>query len=203
MELLKKSDLTGSVVSVKGEKLDMPAIANPVEALSGIVAGVQVSQNSGAPGARMSVRIRGGNSINGSNEPLYVVDGFPIQGGLNNLSPKDIASMEVLKDASATAIYGSRGANGVVLITTKKGKAGKTIIEFDSYIGVQQPTNKIDMLNATEFATLANERAANDGDDLYFTQNEINSFGEGTDWQDAVLRDATVQNYTLSVRGGV
>ncbi len=199
---VKKSDLTGSVVSVQGDKLDVPTGRNPVETLAGLAPGVQVSKNSGAPGGNISVRIRGGNSIMGSNEPLYVVDGFPVQGALNNLSPKDIESMEVLKDASATAIYGSRGANGVVLITTKNGRAGKTVIEFDTYVGIQKASKKIDLLNATEFANLANLRAANDGDAAYFTQNEINSFGEGTDWQDEVFRSAVVKNHAISVSGG-
>ncbi|WP_339840804.1 TonB-dependent receptor [uncultured Maribacter sp.] len=199
---VKKSDLTGSVASVQGEELDIPGGGNPLQTLAGLAPGVQVSQNSGAPGGNISLRIRGGNSIMGSNEPLYVVDGFPIQGELNNLSPKDIESMEVLKDASATAIYGSRGANGVVLVTTKKGREGKTIIEIDTYVGVQRAATKLDFLNATEFANLANFRASNDGENPFFTQTEINSFGEGTDWQDEVFRDAIVKNHSISVSGG-
>ncbi|MGV3559300.1 SusC/RagA family TonB-linked outer membrane protein [Larkinella arboricola] len=198
---VKKSDLTGSVSSVKGEAIQAQAIRNPVQALTGLSAGVQVLQNSGEPGSTLSVRVRGGNSIIGGNEPLYVVDGLPMAVSVGNINPNDIQSIEILKDASATAIYGSRGANGVVMITTKKGR-GKTTVEYSSYVGVQSVTRKIDMLNAKEFAQLANLRAANDKETPYFTETEINAMGKGTDWQDEIFRSAPIQNHTLSVSGG-
>ena len=200
---VKKSDLTGSVASIDSEQLAKGAVAvrNPMEALNGLATGVQVSQNSGAPGAALSVRIRGGNSLLGNNEPLYVIDGVML-GSPNSINPNDIQSVEILKDASATAIYGSRGANGVVLITTKKGRPGKTSVEYDMFYGVQEAANTLDMLNATEFATLANVRAVNDGDSPFFSGSEINSFGEGTNWQDEVLRTSPVQNHTVTVSGG-
>lgn len=198
----RRSDLTGSVSSVKGDQISSQAIRNPVQALTGLAAGVQVTQSSGEPGGGLSVRVRGGNSLIGGNEPLYVVDGLPLTGGIGNLNPNDILSIEVLKDASATAIYGSRGANGVVMVTTKKGTVGETRIEYNAYYGFQTVTKKINMMNAREFAELANVRAKNDGDPLYFSEAELNSFGEGTDWQDAVFQTAPMQNHSLSVGGG-
>ena len=199
---VKKSDLTGSVASVKSEELTALPTINAVQGLTGRAAGVQVIQNSGEPGANISVRIRGGNSLQGNNEPLYVIDGFPISGGPTSINPNDIESVEVLKDASATAIYGSRGANGVVIITTKSGKAGRSRVDIESYYGFQQEIDRIDMLNAEQFARIANERAANDGDAPFFTDAEIQSFGEGTDWQEEVFRTAPIQNHVVTFSGG-
>ncbi|MCP1385867.1 TonB-dependent receptor [Runella salmonicolor] len=199
---VKKSDLTGSVASVKAKDITSFPITTPVQGMQGRVAGVQVIQNSGAPGSNISVRIRGGNSLRASNEPLYVVDGFALSGSLAALNPSDIESMEVLKDASATAIYGSRGANGVVIVTTKKGKAGKSQVDVESFYGIQSPTKLIEMMNAREMAEIANERATNDGVKPYFTQDEINGFGEGTNWQKELLRNAPIQNHGLTFSGG-
>jgi len=146
---VKKSDLTGAVASIKSEAIKAIPLNNVMQSLSGRATGVQVMQNTGAPGSSISVRIRGANSILGSNEPLYVVDGFPYAGSDPSvLSNSDIQSVEILKDASATAIYGSRGANGVVLITTRRGKAGITTIDFESSYGMQSISNKIDLMNA-------------------------------------------------------
>ncbi len=199
---VKKSDLTGSVASVTPEELTALPTINAVQGLTGRAAGVQVIQNSGAPGGNISVRIRGGNSLQGSNEPLYVIDGFPISGKPTTINPNDIQSMEVLKDASATAIYGSRGANGVVIITTKTGRSGKGRLDIESYYGWQQVINKIDLLNARQFVQIANERAANDGDTPFFTDEEVQSFGEGTNWQDEVFRTAPIQNHVATFSGG-
>ena len=184
---VKKSDLTGSVGTVNQKLLNSQVVENPLMALTGTTSGVQVLQNSGEPGSGFGIRIRGSNSLLGGNSPLFVVDGFPITGNLDNLNPNDISSVEVLKDASATAIYGSRGANGVVMITTKKGANRKTTIEYTSYTGTQSETKRIDMLNAKEFATLANFRASVDGESPFFTTAEVSSFGEGTDWQDLIF----------------
>ncbi|MHB1179533.1 MAG: SusC/RagA family TonB-linked outer membrane protein, partial [Daejeonella sp.] len=199
---VKKRDVTGSVGSVSAEELTAYPVADAVMGLQGKTAGVQVLQNSGAPGANISVRIRGGNSLLGNNEPLYVVDGFALSGNPNAINPNDIESIEVLKDASATAIYGSRGANGVVLITTKIGKSGKSQVTFDSYYAVQEVGKTLDLMTARQFAELANERTANDGVPAYFTQSQINSFGQGTDWQDALFRKAPMQNYSINAMGG-
>jgi TonB-linked SusC/RagA family outer membrane protein len=200
---VRKSDLTGSVAQVKAKEIDAFPATNVLQALSGRAPGVQVTQNTGAPGANVSVRIRGTNSIQGSNEPLYVVDGFPTSGSnptiINN---SDIESIEILKDASATAIYGSRGANGVVLITTKQGKAGKMTVDYEGNFSIQTLRKKLDLMNAREYATFYNEQAANDNVAPYFTQDQINSFGAGYDWQDLVFKKAPMQTHNLSVSGG-
>src|SRR5690606_27152878 len=129
---VRRQDLTGSVAQVKAREINAFPNANVLQALSGRASGVQIRQGSGAPGAGITVRIRGGNSVQGGNEPLYVIDGFPINGSPTHVNNADIESVEILKDASATAIYGSRGANGVVLITTKKGRSGATAVDFES-----------------------------------------------------------------------
>jgi TonB-linked SusC/RagA family outer membrane protein len=200
---VKKSDLTGSVSQVKAKELNSYPNTNVLQALSGRSAGVQVLQNTGAPGAPVSVRIRGTNSIQGSNEPLYVVDGFPLSGSnptvLNNA---DIENIEILKDASATAIYGSRGANGVVLITTKRGKAGKTKVDFETSYSSQMLRKKLDMMNAQEYATFYNEQAINDNLKPYFTQQQIDGFGNGFDWQDFVFQKAPMKTTAVNVSGG-
>ncbi len=199
---VRKSDLTGSVSTVKAKDINAFPVTTAVQGIQGRVAGVQVLQNSGAPGSDISVRIRGGNSLRASNEPLYVVDGFALSGGLSALNPTDIESIEVLKDASATAIYGSRGANGVVIVTTKKGTSGRHQVDVDSYYGVQSPTKLIDLLNAREMAEIANERATNDGAKPYFTPEQLAGFGDGTNWQKEVYRSAPIQNHGLTFSGG-
>ncbi|HEX2535502.1 MAG TPA: SusC/RagA family TonB-linked outer membrane protein, partial [Chitinophagaceae bacterium] len=199
---VRKSDVTGSVASVSRKELNAYPVADAVMGLQGKTTGVRVVQNSGAPGAPVTVRIRGGNSLLGSNEPLYVVDGFPLTTNPNSINPNDIESIEVLKDASATAIYGSRGANGVVIITTKRGRAGRSEVTFDSYSSIQQVAKTIPMMNAREFAELANERAANDGFPAYFTDEQVKSFGTGTNWQEELFRSAPMQNHSVNVTGG-
>ncbi|HUZ61565.1 MAG TPA: TonB-dependent receptor [Hanamia sp.] len=198
----KKEDVTGAISTISGSQINSQAIINPVQALTGLASGVQTLQNSGEPGNTFNVLVRGDNSILGGNSPLFVVDGFPYDGPLSNINPNNIKSIEVLKDASATAIYGSRGSNGVVIIQTKSGIQGKTTIEYDAYYGLQQVTKKLDLLDAKQFATLANVRAANDGVAPFFTQAQIDSFGVGTNWQDAIFRTAPIQNHSLTVSGG-
>lgn len=222
----KRSDLTGSVSSVKEQELKAVAIASLDQGLQGRIAGVHVSQSSAAPGGSVSVRIRGVNSINGTNEPLYVIDGIPIltsdgavsptgggvpgQGGggsasnsLSSINPGDIESIEVLKDASATAIYGARGANGVIIVTTKQGKAGATKVGFDSYYGVQGVAKTYDVLDAGSFGVFANEYAVDQGLQPYFDQSTLNSFANNSnDWQDKIYQTAGIQNYQLTVSGG-
>lgn len=199
---VRKSDLTGAVSKVDAGEINAYPTSSVLQSLSGRSAGVQVLQSTGAPGAGLSVRIRGTNSIQGGNEPLYVIDGFPFSGNPSHLDNSDIASIEVLKDASATAIYGSRGANGVVLITTKKGKEGKTVVDFEASYSVQELRKKLDLMNAREYAIFNNIQAENDGLQPYFTQEEINNFGEGYDWQDLVFRSAPIKTSSLNVSGG-
>lgn len=200
----RKKETTGSIVSIKASELTQTPVANVAQGLQSRAAGVQISQNSGAPGGNISVRIRGTNSISGTSEPLYVVDGIQVSNGggitsvspLSTINPNDIESVEVLKDASASAIYGARAANGVVLITTKRGKNGATRVTLDSYYGVQKVTKTLPTLNATEFAELENE--------VFRTTiyQDPKSLGEGVNWQDVIFRDAAIQNHQLSIMGG-
>ena len=199
----QKAATTGSIASVKAADITQTPITNVAQGLQGRVAGLQVTQNNAAPGGNISVRIRGTNSINGSSEPLYIVDGIQISNGggvnevspLSTINPNDIESVDILKDASATAIYGARGANGVVLITTKRGKNGPTRVLFETYAGVQKIAKKLDLLEANEYAVLENEIYNN----IYPNPE---SLGGGTDWQDLIYRKAAMQNYQVSVNGG-
>lgn len=214
----RRSDLTGSVTSVQ-PNVERTPITSVEQTLQGTAPGVQVTQASSAPGGGMSIRIRGGSSVNGSNEPLYVIDGFPVEndfatagagdGGragttpsnpLAAINPSDIASIEILKDASATAIYGSRGANGVVLITTKRGEGARPKVAIDIYSGQQVVARRYDLLNATEFARFANTWAETSNLAQPYANPE--SFGVGTDWQDLIFRPANIQNLQASVSGG-
>ena len=214
----KRTQLTGSVTTVNADILENSRQATIDGALSGQVSGLNVTASSGQPGAESHIRIRGGNSVNASNEPLYVVDGFiyfkdaannstglgAIEGSLNPLAtinPNDIESIEVLKDVSATAIYGSRGANGVILITTKKGSLGQeqSNISYGYSLGVSRISRKLELLNASEWAQLQKDYFGNKGG---YTDEQIAALGQGTDWQDAVLRDAVQQTHELSITGG-
>ncbi len=203
----KKSDLTGSISSVKGRDLNQLPTQRVDQALQGRAAGVFVLNTAGAPGADATIRIRGMNSINGGNNALVVIDG--LQGGnLNSLNPNDIEGIEILKDASATAIYGSMGANGVILVTTKKGKQGKPTIDYSFNYGTQKIRNKLDVLNAADYAKTRNEYHAteniNGTPKPYFTEEQIKGFEKngGTDWQDVIYKRAPVKNHQLSISGG-
>ena len=215
----KRKSLTGSVTTVKNEKL-LQTSTSLDNALGGAVAGLSAASSSGEPGAALNIRIRGGNSINGGNEPLYVIDGVLIYNDaaatstgnsfagkdfnpLASINPADIESIEVLKDVSASAIYGSRGANGVIIVTTKNGKKDKLKIDYGYSIGIASVRKRLDLLNAQEWgdlyldlATDAQKAAAG------VTPEVVKSWGEGTDWQDALFRDATTQQHQLSVSGG-
>ena len=201
----RKSDLTGSVASVTGKQLTQVATADPVQALQGRVAGVTITSNSGQPGSGTRIRVRGVGTINNS-DPLYVVDGF-LTSDISFLLPENIESTEILKDASATAIYGSRGANGVVVITTKHGKIGKPQFNLSSYVGFQQIRKKLDLTNAAQYSTLVNEAYANAGKPLPTDlaaqlPNAIATSAPGTNWQDLVSQRGLIQSYDLSVAGG-
>lgn len=209
---VKKTDLTGAVASVPVEEIRKVAVTSLDQALQGRAAGVQITQNSGAPGGTTSIRIRGGNSIQGDNEPLYVIDGIPFKNDgassgsnfnvLSTLNPSDIESISVLKDASSTAIYGSRGSNGVVIITTKRGKAGKSTVNFETYYGIQNVRRKYPVLNAREYAQFVNDANTNEGRPATYSQSQVDAFGQGTDWQDEIFRQAPMANYQLSISGG-
>lgn len=191
----KKSDLTGAVGTVKTKDIERIPTANIEQALQGKVAGVFVTPNSGVPGAGAVIRIRGTGTLNNAN-PLYVIDGM-ITYDASLVNPQDVESIEVLKDASSAAIYGSRGANGVIIITTKSGKSRENaVISLSSYYGTQEITKKIDMANAAEFAELYNELR----NQQYFPNPQ--ALGEGTDWQDEIFRNAPIANVQLSANGG-
>jgi len=203
----KKSDITGAVSSVKGEDLAQMPMQRVDQALQGRASGVMVLNTAGAPGAETTIRIRGMNSINGGNNALIVIDG--LQGGnLNSLNPNDIESLEILKDASATAIYGSMGANGVILITTKSGKKSKPTIEYSYNIGIQSIRKKLDLMGAADYAKTRNAwKATQNGSgtpDPIFSEQQIKDFEKngGTDWQDVIYRVAPIQNHQLSLGGG-
>ncbi|MFC3414201.1 SusC/RagA family TonB-linked outer membrane protein [Algoriphagus hitonicola] len=194
----RKSDLTGSISSVKAEELTRLPVSDVTQSLQGRVSGVQITSNSGAPGSGATVRIRGVGTLNNS-DPLFVVDGMLLD-NIDFLNPNDVESMEVLKDASATAIYGSRGANGVIIVTTRQGDFDtETRISVDAYTGVQQVARQIDLVNGRQFAELANELEQNVGNQPIYNEGE---FGEGTNWQDQIFRTAPVNNVTLGASGG-
>ncbi len=196
---LRKSDLTGSLASVSSGDFELQPLTRIDQALQGRAAGVEVTQTSGAPGAGFKIRIRGANSISGNNSPLYVVDGLVV-GDINSININDIQSMEVLKDASATAIYGSRGANGVVLITTKSGAKGPAKIEFETFYGVSKVVQELDFMTPAEFAAGVNSA---EGTELFSAQ-EISALqaNGGEDWEDRFFRNAGFGNAQLSVSGG-
>lgn len=214
----KRKDLTGSVVSVKSDELLKVPTSDITQALAGRVAGVQVTQSEGTPGASISIRVRGGISITQSNEPLYIIDGFPSEDGMATLDPAEVETIDILKDASSTAIYGARGANGVVVITTKSGAKGgqKMTVTFDSYVGFKKISNRLDVLSTQEFALLDYERtlgySSPSSPDIVKYEERYGKFSDieknystrpGIDWQDRALgRTALSQNYRVGVAGG-
>jgi TonB-linked SusC/RagA family outer membrane protein len=222
----RRSDITGSVASLSQDQMRQTIVTNADQMLQGKVAGVQVTQNSGAPGGATSIRIRGASSLNSSNEPLYVIDGVPMTNSNNTIggfswaggtdgqnvvnplaaiAPSDIVSIDVLKDASACAIYGAAGANGVVMVTTRRGSAGHTNITYDGYVAWQTVAKKLDMMNLQQYATYQ-KKLYDDGiigdsnmDDAY---RDPELLGEGTDWQDEIFRTALMQSHQVSLTGG-
>ena len=203
---VNKKDLTGAVSTVSADDMVMGGtVSNAAQALQGKTAGVQVSQSSKAPGGTISVRVRGSNSISSTNEPLYVVDGFPSSEGLN-INPNDIESMQILKDASATAIYGARGANGVVLITTKRGKAGENKISYSGYMGAQKIDNPFTFINAKDYMNLQNalyqEIEGQEGNpNGAYTPSQLQSDVD-TDWLKETTRVGLVHDHNIQFRGG-
>lgn len=224
---VKKSDLTGSVSKLGAETVNERPITSVEQLLQGQVSGVQITQNTGAPGAGISFNIRGATSVSGSNQPLIVIDGYPVNsdnrsvkmsGGsqsgyldelpsdnaLANLNPGDIESVEILKDASATAIYGSRGSNGVVIITTKRGRSGRDRIEYNFRYDLSQLPRQIAVLNTADYINYSNEAALNSGQDSIFRSAEIaNLLKTNTNWQDLIYRTAITQNHQVSMAGGI
>lgn len=210
----KRRDLTGSVGSVSAQAIKEMPITSAEQGLQGRLAGVQVIQSNSAPGGAISIRVRGGNSVLGGNEPLYVIDGFPVYNSIGTndgqsqptnplaaINPNDIVSMEVLKDASATAIFGARGANGVVIVTTRRGKAGQGTVDVEAYYGVQTVRRKIPLLNGSQYMDLANEKARNLGQTTLPFPDK-GKWPANTDWQDELFRPAPIQNYAITFSGG-
>jgi TonB-linked SusC/RagA family outer membrane protein len=212
---MKRRDLTGSVVSVTSEDISKTVSTTFDQVLQGKAAGVEVMQNTGAPGGSVSVRIRGVNSLTQDNEPLYVIDGVPVEGYtgdisynnsignvLSTINPSDIVDMQILKDASATAIYGSRAANGVIIITTRQGEPGKSKISYDAFYGIQQLPTYIETMNLREFAEYRNEKDEIVGHGAREEFADPSILGEGTNWQKEMFRNAPMQSHQLAVTGG-
>ncbi len=222
----KRADITGSLASVNAQDIkDIPSPSLDAT-MTGRMPGVYAAQTTGTPGGGLTVRVRGSGSIGAGNEPLYVIDGFPVTANynqtsnpLNSINPNDIESIEVLKDASATAIYGSRGSNGVVIVTTKAGKSGKMTVDIDSYVGVQNVVKTIDLMNASEFAQYIKDSRNNayvdTGGDINTPSDKRGtiykilpdlqnpeSLGEGTNWQKEIYRPAAMRNLQLRIAGG-
>ena len=198
---VKKSDLTGSVSGVSTRQFKNQPVKRVENILQGRTPGVEVTATSGVPGAGMKVRVRGTTSINKSSDPLYVIDGIISSSGLDGINPSDIQSMEVLKDASSTAIYGSRGSNGVILITTKGGSEGKASITFDASVGLSTVRKQYDLLNAYEYATALNDIRGSStisAEDLEAYKNGT----KGINWADLITHTGITQDYRLSISGG-
>ena len=206
--VMKRSDLTGSVASIDEKAIKQGVNTSLEQAMQGRIAGVQVTQNSGAPGGGISVQIRGINSLSG-NEPLYVIDGIATSGNtssnssvLSSINPSDITSIEVLKDASATAIYGSRASNGVVLITTKRGDEGKAKVQYEGYVGWQMLPKTLDVMNLPQYADFYNVRAKIQGWGTREDYKHPELLTDGTDWQKELFQTAFMQNHTVNIIGG-
>ena len=198
----KKSVVTASIAKVSADDLSGKAPVRVDNALKGLAAGVTVTSSSGAPGAGSQIRVRGVGTINNS-DPLYIVDGMPCETGIDNLNPNDIESIEVLKDAASGAIYGARAANGVILVTTKSGKYGKTKVNYNASFGWQNKWRKRKVLNAYEYGVMMNEGYVNSGQKPRYTNDQLEAFkGNSTDWQDAIFnKNAPVSNHEVSVSG--
>ncbi|KAA0993311.1 TonB-dependent receptor [Dyadobacter aurulentus] len=197
---MKKTDLTGAVGLVSNKQTENQAVPNLAQALQGKLAGLNVRQTNGGPGAGAEIRIRGMGSFGASSSPLVVVDGIITSGGLTDLDPNSIESVTVLKDASSAAIYGSRGANGVVLVTTKRGSIGKEVISFQSMYSFDRPINKIGTVDAATYGAMVNDFYVNQGKEAPYADPA--SLGKGTNWQDEIFRTGGKQNYSLSFSGG-
>jgi TonB-dependent starch-binding outer membrane protein SusC len=197
----KKKLVTGAIDHVNTAQLEQNHSLQVDQALQGQTPGVQITANSAQPGESMKVRIRGTGTV-GNSDPLYIVDGVPTN-DISYLNATDIAAVDVLKDAASSAIYGARAANGVVLITTRKGRTGAMKVSYDMYYGIQNPAHKVSLLDAHDYGVIMNEMAINSGLPTYFTVNQINKLGKGTDWQEAMYnKHAPMQNHTLSFAGG-
>ena len=208
----RKSLISDAITSVSSEQLEDLPVSSVDGILQGQASGVQVMQNSGTPGGEMSVRIRGLTSISGSSQPLYIIDGIPVTTGdygqlsysgqgssaLTDLNPNEIASISILKDASATAIYGARASNGIVLITTKRGKAQQSVVNVNVYSGMQRAWNKLDLLNARQWMEYRNDLTGT----TVFTPEQMNNITIDTDWQDVIFRTSPINSYEVSATGG-
>lgn len=212
---MKRADVTGSVVSINEKAVERSVPTSIDQVLQGRAAGVQIQANSGTPGASTSIHIRGINSLNATNQPIFVIDGVVIEAAgidtgdplssnnpIASINPSDIVSMDVLKDASAAAIYGARASNGVIMITTKRGKAGEATITYDGYVGFQEQAKKLDIMNLQQYATHHNARAAVGIVSASDAFVNVDALGEGTDWQEALFRKALMTSHNISITGG-
>ncbi len=196
----RKKDITGAITQVKGDVVNEFAGAGAARLLQGRIAGVQVQTNSGNPGNTVQITIRGANSVKGDSSPLWIINGFP--GDISMINSSDIETIDVLKDASATAIYGSRGANGVIMVTTKGARDGAVAVDYNGSIGVQSLAKKIEMMDAQQYMLFINEKNEINGKPKVFSADEIISPRANTDWQDEVFRNALITSHSISTRGG-
>lgn len=196
----RKRDLSGAVAQVKGDLINEFANVSVAQALQGRVSGVQINQLNGQPGAAIQVRIRGRQLDQGRQRALWIINGFP--GNINMINTSDIESVEILKDASATAIYGSRGANGVVIVTTKGAKEGKIRVSYDGSVGIQTLYKQMDVLSGDEYMTYLNEKARVNSQPAVFTPEQIAANVWNTNWQDEIFRSAVITNHAVDISGG-
>ena len=207
----RRKDITGSVASVKADALAAIPVTSAIEAISGKLAGVQVTTTEGSPDAEVKIRVRGGGSITGDNKPLFIVDGFPVE-SISDIAPSDIESMDVLKDASSTAIYGSRGANGVIIVTTKSGKEGKVVVNYNAFTSWKKMANTMPVLGASDYAKwqyelalLKNNGEADSYEKFFGNYEDIDLYDNvpTNDWQNLVFgRTGFTFNHNLSITGG-
>ncbi len=206
---VRKKDLTGAVASIGSDKIAAIPVASAMEAISGRLAGVQITTTEGSPDAEMRIRVRGGGSITGDNTPLFIVDGFPVS-SISDIPPSDIESIDVLKDASSTAIYGSRGANGVIIVTTKSGKTGKMKVTYNVFGGPRNLANKLDVLTPADYASWQYERSLLDNNPTHYTRyfgnySDIDLYNgiPSNDWQEIIFgRTGYMLNNNLNISGG-
>ena len=197
-----KRTITSAMTSIKSEELSGYVGSSIEQTISGLVPGVRIQTSDATPGGDINVEVRGIGTVTAGSEPLYIVDGIPMEGGLSAVNPDDVSNIQILKDAASTAVYGSRGANGVILITTKQAKEGKITVEYNASFGVQSLAKELELLDAWEYMSYLNEKAAINNQPTIYTDEEIKSTRHSTNWQRELFRNALVTDHSVNVSGG-